>query len=265
MTHIEEIKPSFVPPAQRIWELDALRGICVLLMILDHIMYDLGFIFGDIWRQAGVHPQLYALCQFAAAVYWPSMLRMLVRAGVLASFIGVCGVSCSFSRSNFWRGVRLLVVALLLSLVTWSADRFLGQRDVLTIRFGVLHMLALSILAYSLVSRFRRNIVLGLGLLLVAMGLYFYYNPLPGYSLLGGVLGVGAAGFYSADYFPLLPWTGYLLVGAAIGSSLYHPRVSYFPRMGQRKILRPLLFIGRHALLFYVLHQPVVYGLLWLI
>ncbi|MEG1661868.1 MAG: heparan-alpha-glucosaminide N-acetyltransferase domain-containing protein [Clostridiales bacterium] len=258
--------PPSIPTAaaNRIWELDALRGLCVLLMFIDHTLYDLGFIFGDIWRQAGISGTLIDLCLFARDAFWPSLFRKIIRVGVLASFIGLCGLSCSFSRSNLWRGLKLLVIALLLSLVTWIMDRCLGQRDVFTIRCGVLHMLAISILLYNLVQPFSRNIVLVMGLLLAALGLYFHGNPLPASGLVAGVLGISSTGFYSADYFPLLPWSGYFLVGAACGVSLYHTRVSYFPRHGQNKAWRPLLFLGRNALLFYLLHQPIVYGTLWL-
>ena len=246
--------------ATRVWELDAWRGLCVWLMILDHAMYDLGFFFRDVWAAHPVLQNLSALCDFAHDVYWPSWPRLVFRALVLASFIGLCGISCSFSRSNLWRGIRLLIVALLLSLVTWAADRLLGVRDMLTVRFGVLHMLAIAILAYHLVHRFSRNIVFFIGILLIAMGLYFHYHPLPGGWMIGGVLGVSPASFYSADYFPLLPWSGYLLVGAVLGGRLYKNRRSRFPRGGQRIWQRALSFTGRHALLFYVLHQPILYA-----
>ncbi|MCR4962931.1 MAG: DUF1624 domain-containing protein [Firmicutes bacterium] len=248
------------PAAARIWELDAWRGLCVCLMILDHTLYDIGFLFGDIWQAHPLLQGLAAVGDFACSVYWYSWPRMLVRALVLASFIALCGISCSFSRSNLWRGMRLLVVALLLSLVTWLADRFLGVRDYMTIRFGVLHMLAISILAYHLVHRFHRHIVLAIGMLMIAMGLYFHYHPLPGSWMIGGILGVSPASFYSADYFPLLPWCGYLLAGAALGQRLYQNRRSRFPKGGGRGWQKALCLVGRHALLVYVLHQPILYA-----
>ena len=36
----------------RIWELDFIRGLCVLLMIFDHVLYDIADIFGRPWYQA---------------------------------------------------------------------------------------------------------------------------------------------------------------------------------------------------------------------
>ena len=33
----------------RIWELDFLRGVCVLLMVFDHTMYDIALQFGNTW------------------------------------------------------------------------------------------------------------------------------------------------------------------------------------------------------------------------
>lgn len=261
---MESNKISSPQTAKRIWELDFIRGVCVLLMIFDHFMFDLGFIFGDIWHSGGIDGSLHALSMFASNYYWTSILRTVVRTMVLASFIGLCGLSCSFSRSNLWRGLRLLAVALLLSLVTWSMDKIMGQHEIYTIRFGILHMLAFSILIYSLIRPLGRGTAMALGIMLVGLGIYFHYYPPAATGLIPGSLGINSIGFFSADYFPLLPWCGYFLIGAAIGSNLYPERKSYFPQHGQEKMLKPFLFMGKHALLFYILHQPIVYGILWL-
>lgn len=73
---------------------------------------------------------------------------------VLAGFIGSCGISCSLSRSNLKRGLKLLAVALALSGATALMDLIMDQQSFF-ISFGVLHMLALSMLAYAGLSRFR--------------------------------------------------------------------------------------------------------------
>lgn len=247
--------------AERIWELDAIRGVCVLLMVLDHALYDLGFLFGPAWFPQGGEGALAALCGFARGFYWTHPLRVIARYFVLACFIGVCGVCCSFSRSNWRRGFKLLAVALLLTMVTAGMDAFSGHGDFYIIRCGVLHMLAASILVYAAMQRAPRLLVACCGLLLAALGLYFAAHPLAWSGVLPYVLGVGP-GSYSADYFPLLPWMGYFLTGAVLGTLLYRQKRSYFQAHGQGKAWRPFRFLGRHALWAYLLHQPLVYGLL---
>ena len=76
-------------------------------------------------------------------------------------------------------------------------------------------------------------------------------------------LGFPGPGFSSADYFPLLPWLFLFLVGAALGGWCLDHRES---RLLTAPLPRALTFPGRRSLLIYLLHQPVLYGvsfLLW--
>ena len=248
----------------RIWELDAIRGVCVVLMILDHVLYDLGFLFGPAWAAAAPESMIAAVCTFVSDIYWLHPLRLIVRSFVLAGFIGICGICCSFSRSNLRRGLKLLAVALLLTLVTAAMDAFSGYTDFYIIRFGVLHMLAISILLYALLQRLPWPLLVLFGLLLIAVGKYYSTQPVAWSGLLPFVLGIGD-GSYSADYFPLLPYSGYFLLGAALGVFPYRKKQSRFPHGGSGAAWRPFCFLGRHALWAYLLHQPLVYGLLLLL
>ncbi len=243
----------------RIWELDFIRGLCVILMIFDHAMYDLGYVFKSLWFAGGAGSGFwYWAAGIAKDFYYPSLLHFIARGIVLFFFIGLCGLSCSLSSSNLKRGLRLAGVALLLSVFTWGMDKFLDQADVFTIRFGILHMLSLAILLYWALSRFGNGVVLIFGVILAALGWAFKFYPLQISHSFLGFLGLGS-GFYSADYFPFLPWGGYFLMGAALGPLFYRTKKSYFPQRGQGSFLRPVLFVGRHALLFYLIHQPILY------
>ena len=74
--------------------------------------------------------------------------------------------------------------------------------------------------------------------------------------------GFVSSGFYSADYFPILPWIFVFLLGTWLGGKIregklperfYTARFPFFPK------------VGRHALLIYILHQPILAGLCFLI
>lgn len=251
---------------KRIWELDFIRGICILLMIMDHTLYDLAFIFRSQWF-AGEEASgfWYWLSDLARNGYFPLSLRDIIWSMAVFTFIFMSGISCSFSHSNLKRGLRLAAVALILSGFTWGMDWFSGQENQLTIRFGILHMLATSILLYCLFRRFGQIIMVLIGLIAIACGVYFSYIPLNTTMDYMAILVHSTADFHSADYFPLLPWFGFFLIGAAIGPWLYQERRSHFPRQEKQRWIRPVIFIGRNSLVFYLIHQPVVYGILTLI
>lgn len=250
----------------RIWELDFVRGLCILLMIMDHTLYDLAHIFPHQWfggeEATGI---LYQLTRFAAMEYYPWPLRDIGWWIAVFLFVFICGISCSFSHSNLKRGLRLAGVALLLTLATYGMDWYMGQENQFTIRFGVLHMLATSILLYCLLRKIGPLFLLLLSFFSIAIGVYFLYFPMGSTISYSAILARSIAEFHSADYFPLLPWFGFFLAGASLGPLLYRERRSFFPRGGTASWKRPILFVGRHSLVFYILHQPLIYGLLTLV
>ena len=93
---------------------------------------------------------------------------------------------------------------------------------------------------------------LGIGALRLALPESLYANYFTAY------LGFYPCWFYSTDYFPLVPWLflfwcGYFLHGV-VGRTRMEPlRRSVCPALG---------WMGRHSLLLYLLHQPVIYGVL---
>ena len=94
------------PVRNRIWELDFLRGVCVLLMIFDHFMFDIGDIFGEEWAAVQGTDFFIGLYE-RALVYAESPLRLVTRDIVVWIFALLCGISCSFSRSNLKRGIEV--------------------------------------------------------------------------------------------------------------------------------------------------------------
>ena len=74
--------------------------------------------------------------------------------------------------------------------------------------------------------------------------------------------GFRPAGFFSTDYFPLLPWFFLFLSGEAAGR-LFRG-MDWLKADIFRKGIRPFAFLGRHSLLIYMLHQPVLYGIFML-
>ena len=65
------------------------------------------------------------------------------------------------------------------------------------------------------------------------------------------------------DYVPLFPWAGFVFLGVTLGQALARRRfgaIALFDRAP-----RVLAMLGRHTLLIYIVHQPILLGLLWLV
>ncbi|MBQ9415195.1 MAG: DUF1624 domain-containing protein [Clostridia bacterium] len=245
--------------AGRIAILDELRGLCILLMVLQHGLYTFGYIFH--WP-------------FAIEVYtW----TLSIREYFAAAFVILCGISCHLSRSNLKRGLLLALVAAGLSFVLWLAAEWglIGRNQ--QIWFGILHMLACCILFYACCGKLLKKIPFWLGLILTA-ALFFLTWYVPFYN--GGFFGwppftlaypnewkslpylipLGMGYIESGDFFPLIPWLFCFLFGACLGRY-----VRKLPKSLKKQHIRPLAFCGRHTLIIYLVHQPFFFGIGWLI
>jgi uncharacterized membrane protein len=154
------------------------------------------------------------------------------------------------------RGGKILGLGLMITVATYF---FIGRGFVI---FGILHLLGLSIILAYPFLRFNRWLSLLAGLLVIAAGVMV--DPLVvAYPWLVW-LGIKQQGLYMVDYYPVLPWFGLALLGIFAGYTLYPQGVRGFslPNPAAFLPVRALRFLGRHSLLIYVVHQPILIGLL---
>ena len=215
-------------------------------MVGYHLLYDLG-------AMAGVQ----SLLGFTTDLTTPAWLAaQYFFAGL---FVVLSGISSTLSRGNVRRALKLLAVALLVSAVTYAFN------SAATVHFGILHCLAVSILIYGAVFEKAKApasaaasaavLIMSAALPFVLKGLTIRFDwLLP--------LGIHTPVYASFDYFPLLPWLGIFLGGAALGKSVYASRRSLIRR---RLPVTFVNFAGRHSLLIYIVHQPVILGVLYLL
>jgi uncharacterized membrane protein len=239
----QEKRPA-EPVKKRIWEIDFLRGVAIILMLFYHGGFDITelagkhVVFGIRWNLGG------SGFQVAVAVF----------AGL---FILLCGISSTLTRSNVRRGLKLLAVAALV-----TAASFVFNREE-TIYFGILHFLGVCILVYGAVFRKAGpGILAGAGVFIFALnaGVSALMKGTPVHSDWLAPFGIVSDTFSSFDYFPLLPWFGVFLAGAALGKWLYKERKSLIKK---KMPGGPINFAGRHTLLIYVVHQPIFLGILY--
>ena len=231
---------------KRIWELDVLRGVCILGMVVVHLIYDL---------------QTFFSLPFLA----DSQLFDLIKqwGGVL--FLLISGICVTLGSHPVRRGLIVFACGLICSAVT-AGMYFLNVADKsIIIYFGVLHCLGVCMLLWPL---FKRLPVWALGLLglgLTVLGLWISGNVVVDFPWLIP-LGLVPGDFASSDYFPLLSNLGFFLVGAFLGKTLYRKKETLLPRVNPANpVLAFFTLLGKWSLPVYLLHQPIITGLLYLI
>ena len=224
---------------QRIQSIDALRGLAVVLMVAHHFLFDL-YAFLDAPRWLFYNPVFDVLHHIFTVV-----------------FIGLSGVSSRFSRSNIRRGVIVLAIALAMSLVTWFMY--------MPIRFGVLHLLGISMIFYGITHKMWESIpdklmpVLCVALIILSL---LAVNCIHIDSEHLWMFGWYTEDFYSADYFPIFPWLFVFLFGTWAGK---HIRDGHLPEKFYTFNMPIFPQIGRKALIIYIIHQPILFGITMII
>ena len=228
---------------KRFWEIDFLRGIAIIMMIIYHALFDLWF-FGI--YTVNVETGLWSLFAMVTA----------------SMFIFLSGISLTIScsrnhdtRKHLFRGAKIFLFGLVATVATWL---FLGEGFVI---FGILHFIGLSIIIGYFLVRFRFiNMILGAVVILAGLFLQAVSFSFPWLLWLG----FRPQGFVTVDYFPLLPWFGLFLIGIAIGNWFYTRGTRRFSLLdlSNSSLVKPLSFLGRHSLIIYLLHQIVIVAII---
>ena len=240
------------PQKNRIWELDALRGICILGMIVVHFVFDLNEFAG----LGLTMPGWFNFCQHYGHIL----------------FILISGICATLASRSFRRGVIVFCAGLLVTGVTLFMVCVLKFNRSLSIFFGILHLLGICMMLFPLFKKLPVWALAVLGAGFVALGVWLAaLEPVAvsfpsAQGLLLGAIGICPAGFYSGDYFPIFPNLGWFLLGAVLGRTAYRRRESLLPKVNADFfLLRFFRFCGRHSLWIYLLHQPVLAGLTMLL
>jgi len=232
-------------PASRYALLDELRGLDLVSMMLYHACWDMMFLFG-IWMD-----------------WYAGMPGRLWQQAICWVFILLSGFCAPFGRHMLRRGVTVFAAGALVTAVTlvfmpgarviFGVLTFLGTAMLLT---GVLEPLLKKVmpavgLAVSAVL-FAVCYPVGFGGLRLALPDAWYANYFTAF------FGFLPFDFYSTDYFALLPWLFLFWAGYYLHKAVGRRRMEPL----RRPVCPALGWMGRHSLLLYLLHQPVIYGVL---
>jgi len=231
---------------QRIWELDALRGLCIIGMVMVHFVYDV--------------VNLYRLAQWDL----PDAFLFLQQWGGIV-FLLISGICVTLGSHSVRRGILVFCCGLLVSAVTAGMYVLKFSGIGIIIYFGVLHCLGVCMLLWSLFRKLPLWALLLAGIVMVLLGFHLQTVPPVDFPWLVPI-GILPHNFVSSDYFPLLPHLGFFLLGAVLGRTLYRKQQTLLPNVNlNNPIVKCLLLCGKHSLWIYLLHQPVLSAVFYVI
>lgn len=241
---------------KRVGILDLWRGIMITGVVLYHALYDITMVYGK------------RMAWFTDTPVFRTAPWILA-----GSFILIAGISSHYSKNNWRRGLQTLGVALAITVVTMFIPG-------LAIKFGVLHLIGVCVLLYALVWRGLGKVHPGFGFVLFAglflLTFHIYYRGavgIPGVwevsppqslyeSSWGFLFGMPPRDFTSADYYPLLPWGLLFFAGAFLGEYIKRGRAPGWVYASHKGILAR---VGKKTMPLYLIHQPVLLPLLYLL
>lgn len=226
--------------------LDILRWISVFGMIFFHANYLLEYVFNQdvisLWDG-----------------FWMILRYMVVITFIsLAGFVSVLSLQKNsidmIIQKTLKRTVILSLLAMSVTLVTYLFIPEFG------ISWGILHFLALaSLIGIFTVRSWYLAFILG-----VLVIVFPYVVSLDITSVFLIPIGFPPWDYVSADYYPLIPWFGYYFIGQGISYIfIRYQLLSYLDwQLSEHSFFT---FLGRNALVIYMIHVPILYGLFWMI
>lgn len=240
---------------KRYKKLDAIRGIALLNMIAYHTVWDLVYMYQADWNWY----------KSGGAYVWQQ--------GICWTFIFLSGFCWPLGSHVLKRGITVFLGGAVITLVTLLT---MPQNRVV---FGVLTLTGSCMLLMNVLDRGLRRLPAAAGM--TASGLLFFLtrNVNEGYlgfgkwnlarlpaifydNIFTAYLGFPPEGFYSTDYFSLLPW-GFLFMAGYFTFRFFSGKGIL--RIFENSALRPAEWLGKHSFEIYMLHQPVIYGMLELV
>jgi len=231
--------------------LDTIRGTMLISMMVYHACWNFVYIYGLPWR------------------WYETKAAYLWQQSICWTFILLSGFCFSLGKRHLKSGGMVFAGGAVVTLITML---FMPSNRVV---FGVLTCIGSCILLLGVLEKGLRKIPVEWGLTVSFFLFLLFKNINSGYISLGkwkilelprewyqnlwtSFWGFPHSGFYSTDYFSVFPWiflfiTGFYLYGIFV-------KYGWLEKPFMKTGVTPLSFLGRHSLIIYLLHQPVIFG-----
>lgn len=258
--------------SNRVWEVDFLRGLMMLCVIWDHTFNDIYIAAGGNYKTAFFQTLYDFSCK-----YFTGVVRDACQPIVVIVFIFTAGLSCSFSKNNFNRSLKLMAVSLFLTFGGFALSIILKRH--MLVCFNVIHCIALSVFLLSVFDWFwnkcdknwKKNVfyLFAAATVVVATVVGYCANMRPWTSenthwfFLVRHTGKKYLQFIFMDARTFFPDFAWFLLGAFLGRGLYKEKKTLFPAVNP-KYVSPLTYIGRHTLIIYFVSKILTYAFVYL-
>ena len=241
----EEVVRASEGKRERIWEIDALRGFLILCVVASHT--------------------LFYLANVLRVLELPSLVRFVMHYGGTL-FVVLSGLSATLGSRSFRRGLLVFAGGMVLTVGSLVAVKLGWLTEDMVIRFGVLHLLGFAMMVYPILKKLPDGAILAFGLGVIAVGYWFELKPVLVETKYLFALGLRYIGFTSGDYFPIAPHLGWFSLGILLGRRLYPEKTTRLPGVNsETPILRFLRWCGRNSLYIFILHLPLIGGVMMLL
>lgn len=237
-------------------EIDIMRGLAVVAMIIFHAAFQLRFVF---------HQNITTSNWFWIGI--PLMISgtFLTVAG-MSLYIGVQKGKYNRISQLLKRSGLIFGLGMCLTLITSIAHTYIGGY----VYFGILHCIGLATFISYYTIPWPKYANLIAGLTVIGIGMYGNLACLPCKCMALFWLHPCFSGGLSSqvDYYPLIPSIGFVFIGIFLGKVLYpagQRSFTYIIPPVIIKLITPICFLGRHALLIYCIHTPIVLAIIFII
>ena len=213
----------------RYGEIDVLRAVAIVLMVIFHLVYDLKEF--TLVRIDDQSPLWFSIGKASALL-----------------FMFISGLSSGFSRSPVSRGLKVLLCGMGITAVT-----YLFMKDEY-VRFGILHFLGVSMILYPLLAKMPSWSLWGFAGSSVVLGFWFKEQVLKTSLLLP--FGLMYNGFGSIDYYPLFPYLAVTLLGILAYRYFYAQQMQRIFSFELKS--KQIKWLSRNSLGIYIVHQPLI-------
>ena len=244
---------------KRHYYIDFLRGMAFFLMVIYHLIYNISEIFYGYWaRYFSDSHYLNKIAQVLRYVNGVDLTKYLRLIFIACVFLFISGISSIFSKNIFKRGLKLLAIALGLSLVTYILS-ISFQLKYIIIYFGILHCISICMLLTPLFKKTNKYVLFVLAVFIIIVGFYFDHNPQNRIYVDTWILTplyITRSGFFSADYYPLLPYMGLYILGFIFGNWYFN--IKNHPKTTKNYKVNIFTYFGKNTLIWYFIHQLIL-------
>jgi uncharacterized membrane protein len=243
-----------VAKSDRLTALDVARGAALMAMIVYHAIWD-GLQFGLIGWTLERDLALQQSAKLIAGSF-------LLITGVSMALAAAQSSTPMIAKPAFWR--RFAMLACAAALVSVATVFALPHAP---IYFGILHHIAVASVIMALLCPLPAFVLVALGAAILLIDAYVQIEAFNHSAVIW--LGLGTQPPVTADWVPMVPWLAAGLIGLGIGKMFILPWMNSRPpqpHTTDRPIapVRLLSWMGRHSLAVYLLHQPILIGLIQL-